>query len=79
MYRCIVLNIIAILVAVQAQQRAPSLHVPILWMVVSISSQFRHLFVLDILFVLSSKFVALMSWVILYHVAIWFSVIGTPY
>jgi hypothetical protein len=68
MFRGIVLNIIAILVAVQSHQRAPSLHVLVLWMVVSVSSQFRHLFVLDILIVLSRKFVAIMSWLILYHV-----------
>jgi hypothetical protein len=47
MFRGIVLNIIAILVAVQSQQRAPSLHVPILWIAMSVSSQFRYLFVLD--------------------------------
>jgi hypothetical protein len=59
MFRGIFLNIMAILIAVQSQQSAPSLHVPILWMVVSISSQFRHLFVFDILIVLSCKFVAM--------------------
>jgi hypothetical protein len=77
LFRGIVLNIVVILVALQSRQRATSLHVPNMWMVVSISSQFRNFFMFDILIVLRRKFVAIMSWMILYHVAFLFSVMGT--